>query len=67
MGVIESAAAIPGDNEKADILLAAAQQAKSPEVRAALQQACGKINSDNDYRRVASAIFQSDLPKKPDQ
>lgn len=57
--IIESAASLPADNEKAETLLAVAKQANSPAVRTALQKACEKIGSDNDYRRVASAIFQT--------
>jgi beta-lactamase regulating signal transducer with metallopeptidase domain len=55
--VIHSALGVSGDNEKADVLLAAAKESHDPEVRSAVQQACEKLNSDSDYRRVASALF----------
>jgi beta-lactamase regulating signal transducer with metallopeptidase domain len=55
--VIQSAAGISSNNDKADVLLEVARQSSEPEVRVALQKACEQISSDNDYRRVASAIF----------
>jgi beta-lactamase regulating signal transducer with metallopeptidase domain len=58
LDVIHSAASLPDDHEKAEILLAIAPQSNQPELRAALQQACEKLSSDNDYRRVASALFK---------
>jgi len=61
---VHSAAGLSDDNEKANLLLQAARQSNEPEVRAALQQACEKLSSDSDYRRVASALFNA--PGSPD-
>jgi len=55
--VIHSALGLSDDNEKAEVLLQIAKQSNEPEVRSALQQACEKLSSDSDYRRVASALF----------
>jgi len=55
--VIHSAAGLSDDNEKANVLLQAAEQSNEPEVRSAIQQACEKLSSDSEYRRVASALF----------
>lgn len=55
--IIKSASLIPADHEKAEILVAVAKRSAAAEVRSALQEACQKLNSDDDYRRVASAIF----------
>ncbi len=57
--IIDSAIGLNDDNEKTEILLAIAKRNKEPEVRASLQKACGKLTSDNDYRRVASALFEN--------
>jgi beta-lactamase regulating signal transducer with metallopeptidase domain len=54
---IQTAVGINSDNDKADVLLEVARQSSEPEVKGALQKACEKFSSDNDYRRVASAIF----------
>jgi hypothetical protein len=57
LSVINSSLGLSDDNDKAEVLLTVAKQTKEPEVRSALQKACEKLSSDNDYRRVASAIF----------
>ena len=56
--VISSASTLGADNEKTDILINIAKQSSDFNVRTALQQACEKLTSDNDYRRVASALFE---------
>ena len=55
--VIDAATGIASDHEKAEVLIAAAKASSDSEVRLALQRACGKLHSDNDYRRVASLLL----------
>jgi hypothetical protein len=57
LAVIGSAARMHSDNETSQILVAAAKISKDSEVRSALKEACGKIHSDTDYRRVATALL----------
>jgi beta-lactamase regulating signal transducer with metallopeptidase domain len=55
--VIDAASGIASDHDKADVLIAAAKASSDPELRASIQRACGKLHSDNDYRRVASLLL----------
>jgi beta-lactamase regulating signal transducer with metallopeptidase domain len=64
LNLVASAANVPDDNEKGEILLAVAKQSAEPDVRSALQQACEKLSSDNEYRRVATAIFSQPVLKQ---
>ena len=61
---IDSASGISSDNDKAELLIAAAKVSGEPEVRAAVQRACGKLGSDSDYRRVANALFSGTAESK---
>src|SRR5579884_703971 len=58
VAAIEAAASIGSDDNKARLLvLAADTHAADPAVRAALEKALESIHSDNDYRRVTSALL----------
>ena len=59
LSAIDSASRMPSENDKAQILVAAAKLSTDSGVRSAVQQACSKMRSDNDYRRVASALLSS--------
>jgi hypothetical protein len=59
LSAIDSASRMPSENDKAEILVAAAKLSTDSGVRSAVEQACSKIRSDNDYRRVASALLSS--------
>ncbi|MCU1260067.1 MAG: hypothetical protein JWO80_2952 [Bryobacterales bacterium] len=59
LGIVASASGMPSDNDKAELLVAAAKASSDAEVRSAVERACGKLGSDSDYRRVASALFSS--------
>jgi beta-lactamase regulating signal transducer with metallopeptidase domain len=57
LGIVDSASSMSSDHDKADVLIAVAKTPADSEVRSAVERACGKVRSDNDYRRVASALF----------
>jgi hypothetical protein len=59
LAAIESASLMASDNAKADLLVAAAKASSDAEIRLGIQGACAKIHSDNEYRRVASALFNN--------
>ena len=54
---IEAPSGIASDNEKAEILSAAAKASTDSEVRSAVQREMGKLHSDSDYRRVANVLL----------
>ena len=56
--IVNGTAGISSDNEKAEILIAVAKASADAEARSAVQRACGKLHSDNDYRRVASVLLE---------
>jgi hypothetical protein len=58
LGVVDSAAGVSSDNEKAEILIAVAKASNDADVRSAVQRKCEKIGSDSDYRRVASVLLR---------
>jgi hypothetical protein len=61
---IESAGKISSDESKAKILSeAATTYAGDPQVRAALAKALDSIQSDSEYRRLASALAQGGTGK----
>jgi len=62
--IIHSASASLPTTTKAELLVAVAKVSDEADVRSAVQQACGKISSDGDYRKVASALFNEENTKR---